>query len=131
MAVIAALKLNDVLAARECARQANRRHRGFRSRADEAHHLDRGECFPNQLAQLTLGASRSAEAGAVFRSALYRCDYLRIGMAEDHRSPGADVIDVFVSIGIPHPAALCVLNDRRFTTHSAERANRGVHPAWK
>ena len=51
-------------------------------------------------------------------------DDIRMRMAEDHRPPGADVIDVAVTVDVDQVGALGALDERRRTAHPGERAYR-------
>ncbi len=50
--------------------------------------------------------SRGAEAQAVGRHLLHRFDHGRVGVAQEHRAPGADQVDVAVVVRIRQPVAL-------------------------
>ena len=41
-------------------------------------------------------------------------------MAEDQRPPGADIVDVWVAVGVPDPTALAALNEERRAANRAE-----------
>ena len=87
MAVIATFELHDDLAAGGGAGEADRGHRRFRARADEAHLLDRREGFDDELCEIGFGGSGGAEAGAVARGLDDGLDDFGIGVAEDERTP--------------------------------------------
>ena len=50
-------------------------------------------------------------------------------MAEDHRTPGAEVVDVAVAIGVGEPGTLGALNEGRFAAYGAKGANGRVDSA--
>jgi hypothetical protein len=54
-----------------------------------------------------------------------------MGVPEDHRAPGSDIIDIPVSIGVPdmHPSRSFDEDGR--TSDTLECSNRGVDPARK
>jgi hypothetical protein len=54
---------------------------------------------------------------------------VRMRMAENGRSPGADVVDVIVAIDIEHPRALGSVHEKRLAADRAKRAHRRVHAA--
>jgi hypothetical protein len=47
-------------------------------------------------------------------------------MAEDHRPPGADVVDVALAVGVGHVGAGCGLEEHRRAADAAEGAHRRV-----
>ena len=50
-------------------------------------------------------------------------------MPENRRSPGADVIDVFVAIDVPDVRAFRALDEKRLAPDRAKGAHRGIHAA--
>jgi hypothetical protein len=52
-------------------------------------------------------------------------------VAENQRAPRANVIDVFVSIGVPQARPGCSLNDDGIAAHGAKRAHGTVHAAYQ
>ena len=50
-------------------------------------------------------------------------------MAENQRSPGANVVDVFASMGVPKPGAIGVINDELFAADRTKGADRAIHSA--
>ena len=50
-------------------------------------------------------------------------------MAEDRRSPGADIINVFVAVHVPKVRAFRLVDKERLATDGAERAHRRVDAA--
>ena len=50
-------------------------------------------------------------------------------MAENRWAPGADVIDVFVAIDVPHARAFGFVDEKRLAAHGAERAHGRIHAA--
>ena len=55
---------------------------------------------------------------------LHRLEHGRVAVAQDHRAPGADVIDVALSFGVPHVGALRAFDETRRAAHGAEGAHR-------
>ena len=58
------------------------------------------------LGEIGLGGRGGAEAGRVARGALDGFDHRRKGVAQDHRPPGAEVVDVAVAVGVGELGAL-------------------------
>ena len=72
---------------------------------------------------------RNAEAGAVFGGGLDGGNDFRMRVAENGRSPGADVVDVFVAIHVPDARALGFVDEERLAADGAEGADGRVHAA--
>ena len=56
-------------------------------------------------------------------------DDRRKGVAEDHRPPGAEVVDVAVAVGVGEPRALGVGDERRGSADGAEGPDGRVDAA--
>ena len=86
------------------ARQPDRRHGRLGAGGDEADPLDR-RARDDLLGQLDLGLGR----GAVGRTAGDRAGHgrlhLGVRVAEQHRAPRADQVDVVVAVGVGEPGA--------------------------
>jgi len=54
------------------------------------------------------------------RGALDGLDNGRKGVAEDHRTPGTEVVDIAIAIGIEEVGALGAINEWRRAAHRAE-----------
>ena len=100
MAVVAAFKFHNDFAAGGGARQTNGGHGGFSAGADKAQLLNGRIAGDDALGEVGLRSGGGAKAGRVARGPLNGLDHRRKGMAQDHRSPGAEVVDVAVAIGI-------------------------------
>jgi len=124
VSVIAALELHYIFALSKRTRQANCRHRRFGARADKAHHFNGGERGDYKSSQVGFSGSRCAEAGTILGSPLYGFGHLGIGVAENHRTPRPDIVDVSI-------AALSANDDRWFSSDSAKCAHRRIDAARK
>ncbi len=131
VAVIAALEFDDEFAAGGGAGQADGRHRGLSAGADEAHFFDGGIAGGDALGEIGLGGRGGAEAGRVARGALNGFDDRRKGVAQNHRAPGAEVVDVAIAVGVVEVCALGALNEGRRATHGAKGAHGRVDAAGK
>ena len=109
--VIAALKLDHIFAAGKRPRHADGGHRRFRPRADKAHFLDRGHGGDHQLRQVGFGGCRGSKTGAPLRRPLNRLHHQRMGMAENHGPPGAEVVQVAIAVGVPQVRSLGSLQE--------------------
>jgi hypothetical protein len=77
VAVIAAIELQDELAARECPGQTHRRHRRLGAARNEAQHLDMRHALDDELSELQLCLGRRAKAGTTRCRLCYSGDYAR------------------------------------------------------
>ncbi len=129
MTVIAAFELDDVFAFCISARQADCGHGRFRARADEANFLHVREGGQHQFCKISFRRSRCSEAGSVARCADDGVEDIRLGMAENKRSPGSDVVDVFVFVRVPDVRTFAAHDEWRVATHGSKRAHRRIHAA--
>ena len=129
VAVIAALELDDLVAAGEAARQADRAHGRFGARADHAHQLDRRHQLADPARELGLDLRRRAERQAERGALLHGAHHRLVRVAEDHRAPRADVVDVAAAVVAEHVRAAGALDEHRLAADGAERAHRGIHAA--
>ena len=101
MAVVAALELDDLVAAGGAARQPQRAHRRLGARADQAHLLDRRHAArgsPRRARSRARSARRTR--GRRRRPRCTASSTAGMAVAEDHRPPGADVVDVALAFGV-------------------------------
>ena len=54
-------------------------------------------------------------------------DHVGHGVAENERSPGADVVDVLVAVGVPDIGTFAAHQERRIAAHRAKGPDRRVH----
>jgi hypothetical protein len=101
MAVVAALELDQDVAAGIATGQANGAHGGFGAGGNQAHHVHRRHQFAEQVGDVDFLLGRRTEGEAIDGGSLHGGDDLGMGVAEDHRAPGADVV------GVPLPSASC------------------------
>ena len=52
---------------------------------------------------------------------------VRVGVPEDHRPPGADVIEVAIAVDIDEVGPFGMIDEDRLAPHPAERPGRAVH----
>ena len=62
-------------------------------------------------------------------AALDRRHHVRVGVAEDQRPPGADVVDVAVAVDVVEIGALAALDEQRLPAHRAEGAHGRIDAA--
>ena len=128
VAVVAAGELHDHVATGEAAGQPDRRHRGLGAGGDEPDPLDR-RAGHDLLGQLHLGPGRRAvRRTASHRRAHRRLD-LGVRVAEQHRPPRADQVDVLVAVDVGQPGALGGGDEPGGAADRVERPHRGVDAA--
>ena len=123
MTVIAALELDQLAATGVAARQADGAHAGFGARTHQANLFGAGRQLEDLLGQLDLALGRRPKREPVQRGLLHGLQHLRVAVPQDHRAPGADVIDVAGALGIPHVGALGAGDETGRATHGAKRAH--------
>src|SRR6185312_15751845 len=126
VAVVAALKLDKKWTPRKAARQAYRRHAGLCSRRNEAQLLNRRKTLLNQPRELRLGSSAGAKAGAALGGLLNGLHRGRKRMAQQHRPPGTEEVDVAVAVGVRKPGATGAGDKWWMTADSAKCADGRV-----
>ena len=129
VAVVATFELDDALTPGGAARQAQCAHRGLGAGADQAQHFHAGHHLQDFFRQLDLALGRRAEGKAFTDGALHRVDHGRVAMAQDHRTPGAYVVDIALAIGVPEIGALGALHKARRAAYGLEGAYRGIDAA--
>ncbi len=113
MAVIAARELEDAVAAREPARQADRAQRGLRPRRDQAHLLDGRHRVGELLGELHLTLSGDAERRPLGGRLLHGLHDLRVRVPEDERAPGHDPVHVALPLRVDEVRALGAPREER------------------
>ena len=128
-AVVAALELDDAVAARVAAGQPQGRHGGFRAGTGEAHPLDVREHVADSLRQLGLAHIGRAERQAIGHGRLHGLQHLGVRVANNGRPPRAHVIDVGLALHVPHAGALGPLDEARRAAHGPEGPHGRVDAA--
>ena len=103
--MVAAGKLDDLGPSGEAAGQAHRAHGGLGAGVHQAHPLHRGDPGDDLGGQLGLARGGRTEGQPVGSRPLHRLHDGRVGVAQNHRPPGADEVDVAVAVGVGEPAA--------------------------
>ena len=132
--VVAAGKLNNLVAASHTARQANRGHGRLGTRGHHAHLLNRAgnhrvNTVDHQLSQLSLRRARRTEGQAALSRLLNRLNNLRVRVAQNRRAPGADQVNVLVAVRVVQVGAISLRGEGGGAAHGVEGAHRGVHAA--
>ena len=129
MTVVAALKLDDAVAAGVTAGKTNRRHAGFRAGGDETNFLHCRKNVRDHFGDFNLSTRGSAERKAAIHCCMNRLNDFRIIVAENHRPPGADIVREALVRHIPHIRALGALDKARSAADRAESSYGGVDAA--
>src|SRR5580765_7190128 len=116
MPVVAAIKLNDLVPLRKTAGEPDGRHGGFRAGVAHAHFLDTRYERANEFRHRDFERIWNSEAGPIFSRLLNRLNDLGMCMAQDGRSPGTDVIHIFVSVHVPYMGPLGLVDEKRLAT---------------
>src|SRR3972149_1684032 len=127
MSVVTTFELDDLVAAGKSTCQAYRAHGRFGAGTDHAHQLNRGHQFAYLICHGRLNFCRCTEAKAIFNGVFDCLDDRGMGMAEDHRTPGGDIIDITVVVFIIEERAFTALKEYRFTTDATEGAYRRIY----
>ena len=129
VAVIAAFEFDDEVAAGEAARHPDGRHGGFGAGVHQAHHFDRRHGAANGLRQFDFPLGGSAETGSDGERAFDGRENRGVAMAEQQRTPGADVIDVLVAIDVEDVRPLAARDENGVAADAAESADGGIDAA--
>jgi hypothetical protein len=129
VAVIAAVELDDQVATRRRSRQPDGRHRGFGAAVHEPHHLERGHPLPHRLGELHLRFARRAVRPTPFGCPAYGLEHGGMGVAEDERTPRADVIDVRLAVDVGEATPGRARDEKGRSADRSKRPHRGIHPA--
>ena len=129
MAVIAAFELNDLIAAGEAAGQANRAHGRFGAGVHHPHHIHGRDQLGHQLRHFHFHFGRRAKAQAAGRRFDHRIADSRVVVAQHHRTPGADIIDIGLPVHVIKIGAIRAFDKQRRAADAGEGAHRRVNAA--
>ena len=129
VAVVAALKLDDLVPAGGPPGQTDGGHHRLGARVDHAHHLDVGHQVDHQLGDLHLPAGGSAEGQAVLDGLLHRLPDHRVVMAQDHGTPGAHIVNILPAVLVPDEGAVGPGDEAGGHAHRPVGPHRGVDSA--
>ena len=126
--VVAARELDDLASSRRATGKPQGGHHRFSAGIDHAHHLGAGH-FAHQLGHFNLHRRRRAEAQAFADGLADRPLHRFITVSQNQRAPGADEIDVFLSVHVPHVAAKAPVQKPGIGAHAAAGPHRGIDAA--
>ena len=127
--VVAAGELDHLGPPGEPAGEPDRGHRRLGAAGHQPHLLDRLDPRDDLLGQRDLALTGRTEGRAAGDRVLDGRDDLGMGVAEDHRPPGADEVDVLATVGIGEVRTGTGHHEPGRTAHGAERAYGRVHAA--
>ena len=130
MPVVAAGKLNDLVAAGDRAGQSQHRHSGFGARVDQSNLFDRHP-LDDFASKINFGERRCAVRGSAPRRIGYRADDVRMGVAEQHRAPGTHQVDELIAVDVVEVRTASAGNEAWRAADGSEGPHRGVHTAWR
>ena len=129
VAVVVAGELHDQRAAGGAAGQPDGRQHRLGAGVDQPHPLDRGDPVADLLGQVELALGRGAEGQPAPGGGGDGLDDGGVRVAQDHRPPRADQVDVAASVGVGDPGPGALDHEARGAADGAEGAHRAVHPA--
>src|SRR5260370_6696323 len=127
MPVIAAFEFDNKVSLRRPARQPYSAHRCFCAARNKANLFNTWNRPRNQRGQLQLQLSRHAKTGAAARLVGNGLADGGIRMSQDHRAPGAHIVEKLVSVRVVEMLSAAALHDQRFSTYPPERPHGTVH----
>ncbi|EJK92630.1 hypothetical protein UUU_06160 [Klebsiella pneumoniae subsp. pneumoniae DSM 30104 = JCM 1662 = NBRC 14940] len=129
MAVVAAFELNDFVASGEAARQANGAHGGFGTGVHHPHHIHGRHQLGHQGRHFHFHFGRRAKAQAAGCRLDHRIANSRVVVAQHHRTPGTDIIDIGFPIHVIEVSAIRAFDKQRCAADAGESAHRRVNAA--
>ena len=129
VAMVAAFKLDDFAAPGKTSCRAQSAHGCLCSRIHHAHHVHAGISRCHQLGHLHLGLGGQAVAHAVRQRRLCRLYHIGVRVTQNHRPPGADIVQPVVPVCIYHMAALCAFDKHGAAPHRAKGPHGTVDAA--
>ena len=129
VAVVAPFELHDLVALRVAARETDGTHAGFGAGTHEPHLFTVGHDLEDFFRKERLAFRHGAEREAVRDRFFHGFDDGRMVVPQNHRAPGADVVNEAAAFGVPHIGALGAADKARCAAHAAESAYGGIHAA--
>ncbi len=124
MSVVAAFELDDFVAPGKSTREANCTHGGFSAGTGHAHQVDIRHQLADALCQFNLERRWRAKTQSFLRGCGNRGDDFRVGMTANHRTPGAHIVDIALTIDVDQVSALGTIDKRWGATYGVEGAYR-------
>ena len=128
MSVIVPGELDHGRAAGEAAGQPDRAHRRLGAAGDQPDLLDGGDPGHDLLGEQHLVLGGGAEGEPARGGPGDGVQHVGVGVAEDHRTPRADQVDVLGAVGVVQVRAAPPGHEPGRPPDRAEGPHRGVHP---
>ena len=125
--VVTAFDLDDEVAAGGSACKTDGAHGGFGAAVDQADLFEARDVLDELFGQPDFSFRGDAEARPAFEGLGHGLNDLRVSVAEDQGSPGQDVVDVFVAIGVGDAGAFAGCREKWLATDALERAHGTVY----
>ena len=129
MAVVAAFKLDDFVAAGKAAREADGRHGGFGAGADQPQLFDAGHEFGDFFGDDDFRLGGRAERQTAQSRFAHSFDDFGMRVPHNRRPPRTDVIGVARAVFVPHIRAFGFFDEARHAADAAECADGGIYAA--
>ena len=129
MTVIAAGKLDDDVAFGGAPGEAYGAHDGFGAGGYEADLFDSRVTGHHLLCQFDLHGGWRAEGCTAPHGVEHRPDHVPVGVAQYQGTPGADKVQVPVTVHVDYMGSVTASNDGRCAPDASERPYRGTHAA--
>ena len=129
MSMIASGKFYDLIPSCITSGCTDCTHNSFCAGIDHTHHLNMRKMFTDKFRHLYFYLCSTSKAQTVCTCFNYCFPDLREVMTEDHRSPGIDIIYVFIAIYIINVTAICTFDKSRSHSDRTIRSDRTVDAA--
>ena len=129
MAVVVAGELHDLVTAGEPAGKPHRAHRRLGAAAHHPHLLDARHRRDDQFGEVAFSLRGRTVARALAKHFFDRCDHARMTVAEYHRAPRADVVEIHVAVDVGEPLAERTFEKNRLAADAAKSTGGRVHAA--
>src|SRR5262249_42048583 len=129
MSVIAAAEFDDVVAPGDTASKSDGAHGGFGAARAEADFFQPRDGAIDERGELDFQFVGYAKAGSALRLVGDRLGDVGIGVAEQHRTPRADVVEILVAVDVEKILALAAIDHQWIGGNGAERSDRAVDAA--
>ena len=125
--MIASCKFNDLILSCKSSGNTDCTHNSLCTGIYHTHHIHMWNMVTDEFSHLHFDCSCTSEAEALFTCLQYTFFYFRKIMAQNHRSPGIDIIHIFFSINIINMASVCTVDKSRCNTDSTVCTYRTVY----
>ena len=129
MAVVAAFKLDELVAAGDAPRQAQGAHGGLGAGVDHAYHFHMGHGLAHGPGQQHFVLAGRAVAGAFVHGGVQGLGHIGVGVAQKQRPPGFNIINISGAIHVGNGAAFARSDEQGRAVHGAAGPHRAVYPA--